>query len=140
MKWILNATLIGLSLTGCIVYDEELNFDDANRTSDRAEPSVNTTDEPIVAQLSLFPNEGIRGELVLASLIADDDTDLHEIEAITFYGESDLVVIAEQDRGTNELLLALDIAPNAVPGANHLLIEFSDGAEVFISDAFTVLN
>ena len=141
MKWILNATLITLSLTGCIVYDEELNFeDDFNHPSDRQGSSDPGENDNAQAQLTLSPNQGSRGELVLTSLLSDDGTDLHAIEAITFYGESDIVVVAEQDRGQLELLLAIDIANNASLGPNHLLVEFADGDEVFISDAFTVLD
>ena len=141
MKWILNATLIALSLTGCIVYDEELNFEDeTNRIGDRSDNQGPSAEDSNPAQLGLSPNQGTRGDLVLTSLVSEDGTNLHDIVGITFYGDSDLAVVAEQDRGELELLLAIDIANNAAAGPNHLLVEFSDGDELFISDAFTVLD
>jgi hypothetical protein len=141
MKWIINATLITLSLTGCIVYDEELNYDDAvERNDERPSSSQQNEPEAIGTDLLLSPNVGAPGDLALVSLIAEDTTDLGDVTEITFYGDSELEIIAEQDRGSSEIILAIEIANKAAVGLNHVLVEFSNGDEIFLSDAFEVVD
>jgi len=139
MKTLMNATLITLSLTGCIIYDEELSYDEEfSQASDR--PNSTSDDEATgELQVSLDPSQGSAGEFVLVSLLSEG-SDLGEVTELTFYGDSDLLVVAEQFRGDSEIILALDIPNKAVLGTNHLLVEFSDGSEAFLSDAFEVVN
>lgn len=140
MKILLNAVIIGLSLTGCIVYDEELKFDE-EAVSGTDRPSSETGEEMTGQELSLSldPSQASTGELALISLLSEG-VDLGQVAEITFYGESDLLVMAEQLRGDSEIILALDIPNKASLGSNHLLVEFADGTEVFMSDAFEVID
>jgi hypothetical protein len=140
MKTLINAALIGLSLTGCIVYDEELAFDDDfERTTDRPDAESGDEETNQTPSLSLDPSQAPTGELALISLFSEG-SDLAQVADISFYGNSDLLVMAEQLRGDSEIILAIDIPNNAALGTNHLLVEFTDGTEVFMSDAFEVTD
>ena len=140
MKFLLNAALIGLSLTGCIVYDEELTYDENLERGDRPTTTQGDTTANSAPEISLNPNQGSVGEVVLVSLLTDENSNVSDITEINFYGNSDLLVVAEQERNDQEVILAIDIAGNSDIGSNHILVEFADGAEVFLSDAFEVLD
>jgi hypothetical protein len=140
MKTILNAALITLSLTGCIIYDEELTYEEGvERGSDRPNSSSGDLTTQTKVALSLSPSQGSAGELALVSLLSEG-ADLGEVVDLTFYGDSDLLVVAEQLREETEIILALDIPNKALLGANHLLVEFGDGSEIFLSDAFEIVD
>ena len=73
------------------------------------------------------------------ALVSAGGRDLREIADLTFYGETgDVVVLADSPRSADEHLLTLQVMPDADASEVHLLVEFTDGTEEFISDAFVV--
>ncbi|MFT4622058.1 MAG: hypothetical protein ACI8PZ_000711 [Myxococcota bacterium] len=135
MAWMLLAGTVG-----CVVYDEELVEDTAAPGTDR--PGDRPGDAPAAetsGPLWLHPAGAGPGQTLIVALVSDGGRDLRDIADLTFYGAEDaVVVLTDSARTPDEHLLTLQVLPQAAPTEVHLLVEFADGSEEFLSDAFVV--
>jgi hypothetical protein len=144
MKLALPMILTGL-LTGCLIYDEELVYDDTgdidvedreSRDDERDEPGNHEEEDKLL--LTIDPTGGLPGEVMIVSLFAEG-ADLTGLTEVGFVGPSDIVILANQSRSADEHLLTIDIAANSQLGLNHLLLEFGDDM-AFVEDVFNVVG
>lgn len=140
MRGLLLAALASMALVGCVVYDESLIEDTAaaggERPGDRPGASP---DDGTPGPLWLHPGGAAPGQTAIVALVSDGGRDLRQIVDLTFYGETDdVVVLADSARSAGEHLLTLQVLPDASSSEVHLLVEFSDGSEEFLSSAFVV--
>jgi len=166
MKRLIVPALVVMAMTGCIIYEEDVIYEEQGELSDDRDPNdddVNADpgdvgdddpepDDPDVKDdpepigppaVLLYPSGGEVGSTIIVSVVvnvdADIDMDLTAIQDITFYGPSDIDIVTAQSRNADEHLLVLQINSAAATGDNDLLVEFEDGSAVFVHGAFEVL-
>ena len=122
------------SLSACVVYDEELVYEDTGAD----ELPGQDNDDPQLLAISVVPSGALVGERALISLYGSADVDLEDIVEVTFLGDSELTIRSFASRSASEYLLAVDIPENSALTSNHLLLGMADGTTLFIEDAFTV--
>jgi hypothetical protein len=127
-------------ISGCVVYDETLIEDTAAAGLDRpGDRPDGQSGEDLPGAIWLHPAGAAPGETAIVALVSAGGRDLREITELTFYGETeDVVVLADSPRSADEHLLTLQVMPDVGTFEVHLLVEFADGTEEFISDAFIV--
>jgi hypothetical protein len=123
--------------TGCIVYEEELIYEDDVPGADGV-PDPNGED-PEAYTVWLEPAGGVPGETAIVSMMAEGDIDLTAVEDVAFFGDGAIEILATDGRTPNEFLLTLQIPDSAALGANDMVVEFADGSAVFVEIAFTVV-
>ncbi len=128
------AMLTTALMMGC-VYDDNLVYDDPPAPG-VAEPGP--APPSAEAPLRLHPAGGVPGDILIASVVTDGTWDLRRVESVEIFGEGDILVLAIADRGSNELLLTLDVQPGSAASDNHVLVTFFGGETVFLEDAFVV--
>ena len=145
MKLALPMLLTGI-LTSCIIYDEELVYDDTGnidvedrdtRDDDRDNPRDREEEDDKIV-VSVDPAGGLAGDVMMISIFAEN-ADLTKLSEVGFVGPSDIVILANQSRSADEHLLTIDIDADSALGLNHLLLEFG-GDKAFIEDVFTVVD
>lgn len=178
MKRLILPALVVMGMTGCIIYEEDVIYEEEGGISDGdgrggdakdpgetdpgdidpgeidgEDPDPGEIDgedpdqedpEPVgPAAVILYPSGGEVSTTVIVSVVvnidADVSIDLNLIKDITFYGDSELDIVAAQIRNSDEYLLVIDVGAKGADGDNDLLIEFEDGTAVFVHDAFEVV-
>ncbi len=135
---LMTLTLALTALGGCVVYDEELVYEDTGASALPERPGQGEPADPSMAPVSVVPAGALTGERALISLYATPEVDLDQIVEVTFLGDSELTVRATSNRNGSEFLLAVDVPDDAILASNHLLLGMSDGTTLFLEDAFTV--
>lgn len=139
-------------LGGCIIYDHDkcpncdTDFDSGvdhgnpgnHQTGDDTATQTDDTGTTTPAETHFYldPDYGSPSATIITSLTADN-FDLNTIANVRFYG--DVNILAQSNRGT-ELLLTLQVPPNAALGTADLLLELNDGTARLIEKAFTIVE
>lgn len=143
------------AVSGCIIYEERLVYEDeeglegspgtGGERPDHQDPTdTDTQPEETDPSLVCQPSGAAVGDTIIISILVnvdvDVDIDLLDVTSVTFYGPSDIDVLVTQIRNDEEVLVTIDIPDDAAPGSNDLLVEMGDGNAVYIEDAFEVVT
>jgi hypothetical protein len=139
-RWLmLSLGLVG----GCVVYDEQLVYEDDPQQPPPVETDIPVDDDPSDDTMAWFsPNQGALGTHALVRL--EGDLDLSELSDIKFFGPSGVTLhgLFQDETGwfvsLDVGLPACDGTGAGVAGANDAFIEFSDGFAIYLPDAFLV--
>jgi hypothetical protein len=132
--------------SGCVVYDEQLVYDDPAGppgVDDGNDPVEVPDDADLIDALAfLEPSFGLAGSTVIVSL--QGELDPYAIEGVRFFGPSDLGISSMVVRD-DEVLLALNLAEGCTGqsvalGDYDLLVELADGTAVFVTAGFEVVS
>ena len=156
VRLLLPMTLV-VTLTGCIIYSEEvvyrdhsiLEYEDALHGSSDTRPSdegasggQDTTDDGPSSDADtpavMTPNLASPGDVLIAELQATGELDLSDATDFEFYGPAMIEVLAHAEKDEATALLTLRVPLDARSGSNDLLISFDDGSALYIEAMFTV--
>lgn len=151
------APFVAVLATGCIIYtDDTEGYDEGPPIVEPGEPGMepdwdpgwsddeggfDTSDEDVVVEteLRMDPATGTKGEVLIASILAEGDADLMLATSVEFLGRNAIEVLAIRERTPDELLVALTIPFDAFQESSDLLVRFEDGSGVFVADAFEIV-
>lgn len=135
------------ALAGCIIYDTEgkctrcgdddVWYGDTGGITDPGDDPAEEEDPAPVYTLTLTPAEGVPGETLIASLTAEGEFNLADIQDVEFVGGS-VEVTASSLRQT-ELLLTLAVSADAALGPVDLLVYLPESQVDLIDGAFEVV-
>ena len=138
--------VLSFSLAGCIVYDEELVWDDGTpvEAPDRQDPQDPATpdDDPEpapdpVEDFALTPDTAVPGETVIVFVEAVDPV-LGDVTDARFFGPSGIEVTATASNGLSTYVVTIEIPEDASSGFNDLLLERESGEAVYLENVFRV--
>lgn len=140
--------LLSLSLVGgCVVYDEQLVYEDSGLAPGQEVEAPGDSgelpdDEDLIDALAyLEPSTGVLGSTVIVSL--EGEIEAEEVVGVRFFGDTGLRISSSTVRdGT--LLMSLELGggcdgESGAAGMADLLVELQDGTAVFVEGAFEVL-
>lgn len=143
--------LIGLvtaGLSGCVVYekdrhgddDYEDGYDDLDGDENGLEDSglgEDGDEEPAVT-LAFYPSEAEQGQAFIGYLtVTEGELELSAIEELSFYGD---VEVVSYDIRDDEVIISLDVSPNAVLGEVDLLVDMGGNDVIWMEAAFTIFE
>ncbi|MCB9678785.1 MAG: hypothetical protein H6737_27020 [Alphaproteobacteria bacterium] len=133
---------LAAALTGCVIYDEELVWDDGTPVGDDpadrdpADRPSPPSDDPATG-FSVTPDRGQPGETLI--LFVDSEAgELGDVVGAEMFGPSDLIVTAVASGGASTFVVTVAIPDDAASGPNDLLLERADGTVEFLDDVFRV--
>jgi len=135
-KLILGIPILALA-TGCIVYDNDQgeSNDRAHTRPGTVEDSGSSDIEPSL-NLSFTPPQAEQGEIFIGSLsVTDGDLNLADVESVQLFGDAE--VLATNIR-SNEVLLSVGVAADAMSGEADIVVEFKDGSAAWLEAAFVI--
>lgn len=151
------AALAISSLAACVVFDEELVYDDGTpyQAGDSADPRVPTdTEDPdrpddpedpeipedpdvVPGDLALTPDSAAPGETLI--VFVDSDAPVFDgTDDVRFFGPPGLTLDAYSIDDAQTLVLSLSVEDDAPSGVHDLLVQIDDGTALFVEGAFFV--
>ncbi|MEL6346172.1 MAG: hypothetical protein AAFV53_23885 [Myxococcota bacterium] len=128
--------MIPLVLVAAMGCREEL---DPNRQDMPLRGDDDIADEVPIADFSVSPSTLAAGEVIIASLVADQvDFDYDAIDEIILYGDG-VVVCATQAR-SDEMLVSVGAADDAPAQDVDMIVLLSDGDSFYAEGAFEVFG
>ncbi len=147
------------SLAACVVFDEELVYDDGTpyEAGDPADPRVpddtetegpdrpddpedpQIPDDPDIepGDLVLTPDSAAPGETVIVFVDSDSPT-FDGADDVRFFGPPGLTIDAWSIDDAQTLVLSLSVDSDAPSGVHDLLVQLDDGTALFTEGAFFV--
>ena len=132
-------------VAGCVVYDEQLVYDDPSMTGHEGLEDSGLAPEDLEPSSLAFvvPSTGPLGTTLITSVQGDFEPS--EVSNIRFLGDAPIAVEDLITRDT-ELLLAIRLGASCEggvvgsPGLGDLLVEMVDGTAIYVPGAFEVLD
>lgn len=133
-------------VAGCVVYDEQLVYDDPSVQGHEDLGDTGVLPEDIEPSSLAFvsPSTGELGATLITSLQGDFEPS--EVTNVRFIGAAPIIV-ADTITRDDELLLAVQLGALAcdgtvlgAPGPGDLLVEMIDGTAIYVPGAFEVLS
>lgn len=115
-----------------------------DRPDDRPDDGTTTTDEgdatPAIPPVSIVPGAAVAGDTTIVSVVVNEgfDIDLLDVTNVSFFGPSDVGVLASWNRTAGELILTIKVPLDAAAGDNDLLLQYDDGTAVYAEDVLSV--
>lgn len=131
--------------TGCIIYEERYHRVPCDGCVDEGPiedpPAPEPPEDPetqITSDVALTVAEAYPAETLLSTLVAvDPDVDLATVSSVTF--ERDVVILDSIQR-PDEIVLLLEIDPEAAPGEVEVYITTATGGAWLLDEPFTILE
>jgi hypothetical protein len=134
------STIVLLSqLAGCVIYEEEIVYGEDTATDENINPEQENPEAEPNFEIWLDPAGAVVGDSLILSVVAEGEINLEQVIDIEFFGDSEMDIIATQNRDENEMIVALDLNDSAL-GSFDVLVEFQDGTAAYVEDAFTVVD
>ena len=148
------AALTISSLAACVVFDEELVYDDGtpfeigdedprepddrpDRPGDPDEPDLPEDPDLSPGDLTLTPDSAAPGETLIVFVDADAGV-FSATESVRLFGPPGLSLDAYSVDDPETLVLSLSVEPDAPSGVHDLLVQLDDGTALFSEAAFFV--
>ena len=138
MRFILILSLAA-GTSGCLIYDNDGDGPRKGRAGiENPETETGEAAQLPAIVLGFAPSQAEQGETFIGSITVEDgDLDLGEVSGVEMYGDAEVTDILSRSR---EILVSVEILPDAQTGAVDMVVELQDGTAVWMETAFELFE